>query len=218
MRAGSEKLVPKSTLRLRTAIVLWLGIGAAGILWLGRYASMAGPETNCSKHWPSELAFDRSEGLPALVVFVHPHCACTASTLGEVERLVAEIPEKMQTFFVFGYPKSMEADWVESPLWNRAGSIPSSKRILDPGGSIASIFGVLISGHCLLYSPAGELVFDGGLTPSRAHEGEAFGRVAVRQLLRGEEPIKQNTPVFGCELVRETPEAASDTSTQEAHS
>lgn len=216
MFAGSQEIKSRSNFRLQIAIALWLAIGAAGMSWLHNYASTAGPATTCAKQWPDDLRLPRTEGVATLVVFIHPHCSCTTSTLQELERLLADVTDSVQTVFVFGIPQSTETNWVESTLWNRTGKITSSRRVLDPGGSLASRFGALNSGHCLLFSPAGDLVFEGGVTSSRAHEGEAYGRVAIRQLLNGNDPITRHTPVFGCELIRKVRGAASSSTRQEA--
>ncbi len=65
----------------------------------------------------------------------------------------------------------------------------------------AGRFGVKGSGHVLLYQPSGRLVFSGGITPSRGHEGDNPGRAAVISLvLQGRSPVNR-TPVYGCPLL-----------------
>jgi hypothetical protein len=73
--------------------------------------------------------------------------------------------------------------------------------IRDQGGVEARRFDVEGSGHVLLYAPSGKLLFSGGITPSRGHEGDNAGRSAIVSLiLRGHAPV-DHTPVFGCSLL-----------------
>ena len=73
--------------------------------------------------------------------------------------------------------------------------------VLDPDGREARRFGVKGSGHVLLYEPSGDLVFSGGITPSRGHEGDNPGRSAVIDLINGGRAAVHRTPVFGCPLL-----------------
>ncbi|HKX46007.1 MAG TPA: hypothetical protein VJP77_04845, partial [Planctomycetota bacterium] len=50
------------------------------------------------------------------------------------------------------------------------------------------------------YEPAGALVFSGGLTSARAHEGDNRGRDAVRHFVLQGAVVERGTPVYGCAL------------------
>jgi hypothetical protein len=71
---------------------------------------------------------------------------------------------------------------------------------VDPGGAIARRLGAHTSGQVLVYGRAGELVFQGGLTAARGHEGANRGRDAIRRLVETGAPTEPETAVFGCPL------------------
>ena len=90
-------------------------------------------------------------------------------------------------------------DWTRTPLWSDAAVLPNTTAMADPGGALAKQFGVKTSGHVLLYSADGKLLFSGGITPSRGDEGANPGRNAVVALLKGQ-VAQSESPVFGCPL------------------
>ena len=77
----------------------------------------------------------------------------------------------------------------------------SATVVVDPDGNLAARMNATTSGLCILYSADGELLFHGGITTGRGHEGESLGRVAIRDILRGRGSCRQRLPAFGCELV-----------------
>jgi hypothetical protein len=72
---------------------------------------------------------------------------------------------------------------------------------VDNGGEEAKRFGALTSGHFLLYRPSGELVFKGGITPSRGHRGDNAGLTAAVDWVTGGKSTTSETKPFGCALV-----------------
>lgn len=74
----------------------------------------------------------------------------------------------------------------------------------DVGGAQARVFGAFISGQTLLYSATGSLLFNGGITDARGHEGDNPGRTALTSILSGGKPAAIQTPVFGCYLYAES--------------
>jgi hypothetical protein len=71
----------------------------------------------------------------------------------------------------------------------------------DPEGAAALRFGASTSGQTLLYNDSGRLVFNGGITAARGHEGPNDGQDAVIALLQNRPPLHTATPVFGCSLL-----------------
>jgi hypothetical protein len=72
-------------------------------------------------------------------------------------------------------------------------------RIIDDvGGREAARYGIVTSGHVLLFDPSGARLFSGGITGSRAHEGDNDGAEAVVRLVMGSGPAVPAHPVFGC--------------------
>ncbi len=85
-------------------------------------------------------------------------------------------------------------------MTRRAACIPGVSVLADPDGVEARRFGALTSGDAFLYDAGGRLVFRGGITPSRGHQGESAGRSAIEAFLKGGRPRTATAPVFGCPI------------------
>ena len=57
-----------------------------------------------------------------------------------------------------------------------------------------------MSGQTMLYDPAGQPVFMGGLTNARGKEGYSAGTDSVILRVSGNPAAPAHTPVFGCSL------------------
>jgi hypothetical protein len=71
----------------------------------------------------------------------------------------------------------------------------------DVNGIESSHFRAFASGHTVLYSRDGRLLFEGGITISRGHEGENLGEDLIASLLNGTATKEAHTPIFGCSLL-----------------
>jgi len=73
---------------------------------------------------------------------------------------------------------------------------------VDENGAEAQRFQSKTSGQTVLYAPSGELLFHGGITIARGHEGDNPGVDVIESLLQHKDaaPVAASTPVFGCEL------------------
>jgi len=175
-------------------IALWAVAVAAGFILLERYANAAGR----GAHAPSRLNTSLSEA--SLKVFIHPECPCSRASLAELARLQSSWGEKLDTVVEVFAPDSMPKSWSQGDLYHQAINIPHVKVELDRNGNMARNFHVFTSGQVLLYSKDGCLVFSGGLTASRGHEGENAGTDAINSYLKtGRVPVS-TTPVFGCAI------------------
>jgi len=98
-------------------------------------------------------------------------------------------------------PAGLPEDWEQTDLWRRAAVIPGVDLTRDDDGAEARRFGAATSGQTVVYDGDGHLLFSGGITAARGHEGDNAGRSAIVSLLasRGAEPT--STPVFGCSLL-----------------
>jgi len=198
LRSFSQGLGEKYSLLLCT--ILWLTAYAAGISVLYRYQSTPGPETEAPGIWPERSQISRVEALPTLLLFAHPQCPCTRATLGELAILMAHCLGKVTAYVIFIQPKEKGGDWVHTQLWRNAQSIPGVLVRADAGRKETLRFHILTSGHALLYDKHGKLLFSGGITAGRGHEGDNQGLWDLRQLLDHEIPPGQKTPAFGCPL------------------
>jgi hypothetical protein len=189
----------------RRAVVL------TGVLWatciLIGSAIMVNEEFTAAQSAPISSAFPKNSpltlaaGKPTLVLFLHPHCPCSRATLRELEKVVTRTQDMAAVEIVFTIPAGTPPGWEKGDLWNRAHAIPGASVVRDQNGIAARRFGVIGSGHTLLYAPSGRLLFSGGITASRGEEGDNPGESAVVNfVLHGHSEIT-HTPVFGCELL-----------------
>lgn len=145
-------------------------------------------------------------GRSTLLLFVHPQCACSRATIGELAHIVACCSREVDATVLFYAPKRMPREWVRSDLRESAAAIPGVRVLDDPDGNTAKQFGVHTSGQTLLYDAGRRLLFDGGITASRGHSGDNAGRDTIAALLRGQTAQarrRPTTPVFGCALLDE---------------
>lgn len=187
--------------------VVWLLVVLAGSLIMARYSQTAGSSGAAPVQWPGASLVSRAPGLSTLVLFVHPRCACSRATLGELERLMAHCQGLLSARVLFIQPEGVVEDWAKTDLWHTAAAIPGVQVSIDHEGLEALRFHAATSGQALLYDSKGGLMFQGGITLARGHEGDNPGRDSIESLLKQHPPLSASTPVFGCALSeRETPE------------
>ena len=100
----------------------------------------------------------------------------------------------------FWCPDEESESWARTDLWDSAASIPGVTVAVDRGGVVAERFGAETSGHALLYDRRGLLIFSGGITAQRGHEGDSAGRSSIVSWVRRSERLVDRSEVFGCEL------------------
>jgi hypothetical protein len=115
---------------------------------------------------------------------------------------------------VFIRPAASNDDWNKTNLWRAAQSIPGATLFDDLAGAAAASFHARASGETLFYDSAGQLAYQGGLTPARGHRGESAGCSALESAIAGLPTAQRQFPVFGCSLRdRCAPPASSQTKT-----
>jgi hypothetical protein len=185
------------------AAAIWLIAAGTAMLLMMRYSFSPGNPGHPPLRWPGG-SLARSTDRPTLLLFVHPHCPCSRATLSELEVLLAQGNDLFETFILFAKPAGAPEDWFATDLWRTARLIRGATTVEDQAATEAHRFNVETSGTSLLYSPSGELLFQGGLTRARGHSGDNAGRDAVLALARGTVRKGTHTPVFGCPLFNET--------------
>jgi hypothetical protein len=136
----------------------------------------------------------------SLLMFVHPKCPCSRASLNELARILSRNPNAQATI-VFFRPLYASQDWTETDLWYKAKSLPNTLVKTDTTGLLARKFGAKTSGDTILYDEKGKLLFHGGITSARGHEGDNQGESMVNALLEKRSLLdKSSTPVFGCGL------------------
>jgi hypothetical protein len=104
----------------------------------------------------------------------------------------------------FYQPKTQNMEWVKSDLWDRASQLPSTQSFADLDGTLAREFKATTSGEVFVYSPNGLMLFHGGLTPSRGHEGDSVGTRSLEEIAHTGHSEVREAAVFGCTLFQNT--------------
>ncbi|MBC7171388.1 MAG: RedB protein, partial [Polyangiaceae bacterium] len=179
-------------------VALWVGASAFGLTQLWRYAGTPGALEAPPARFPAESALAHEPG-PTLLVFAHPHCACTRATLSELATLLAR-SEAAPTAYVVVADAPGLGDVGRSDAVRLARSIPGVQVVLDTGGREAALFRARTSGEVIVYDAEDRLAFHGGITASRGHVGDNEGRRrALAAVERGHAAAPMN-PVFGCAI------------------
>jgi len=203
MHISSNQAQGLRVLRPRQSYVvtaLWALACAFGLFLLARYASAAGPPADAPSVLPAETNLPLAADRWNLLVFAHPRCPCSRASLSELARLTTRAGDDLRATVVFYQPSDKNASWAHADLWLKAMREPNMQAWHDRDGMETSSFGAFTSGQALLYNPKGALVFKGGLTPSRGHEGLNSGVQAIYRHLEGK-TARAASPVYGCPIL-----------------
>jgi hypothetical protein len=181
-----------------TVWLLLVGCGFAAVMF---ERTTPGTQGAPPSMWPDDSGFDRNEERPTLLLFAHPRCPCTRATLNELAHILVQAPTCMPARVVFYRPDSSDPAWTDTDIVRQARRLTGATVEWDDDGRLARRFDVRTSGHVLLFDPHGQLVFSGGITAMRGHEGINAGRTTIVNYARGEPPATPCTPVFGCSLL-----------------
>lgn len=182
------------------ATAVWLIATAAGLSVLWAWDNGPGEGATAPRTWPTGTALVRATEKPTLILLAHPQCTCTRASLAELAEALARATVRPKTYVLFLKPEGFSDEWAQSDLWRTAAALPDVSVIRDDSGSEARRFGVATSGQTLLYDEGGDLLFAGGITGARAHQGDNDGRRSIVALLNRQSPARRATHVFGCPL------------------
>ena len=193
-------------------ICLFAGWGiavAAGTLFLGAYAATPGAAGEALSHWPGDSKVPLDRQRPTLLMFLHPLCPCSSASVDELTEIIGRCPDRVQAHAVI-----LRTPVVDSACGPRIDRQLQDVQGLtlwhDDGGALSRRFGVLTSGHVLLYDPSGRLLYSGGITRAHGHRGANFGSRAVLAALRGESAEQTGAPAFGCPLFEVQPAGVAE--------
>ena len=190
--------------RLTLLCAAWSAGVLTGMCALWTYGAAPGTDAAAQSHWPAQSQIHR-DGRPTLVLFAHPLCPCTRASLAELARLCATCGDRVDTHVVLIAPNESDnsrhdAQWQQSAIQTLAADIDGVTLHRDAGRHETRLFGAETSGACLLYAADGRLLFAGGITASRGHEGDNFGRQAIQAWLTRTQPASSTSAVYGCPL------------------
>jgi hypothetical protein len=172
-----------------------------GIRALLVFDNTAGEVKAVPVEWPSSSVVKRPANRPELLVFVHPYCSCTFASVAELAQLAArQKPGVASPVIDFLFYRPRNSKWAPNSLWAKAQQLQGAHAQWDDDGREARRFGARTSGYALLYSSKGELLFNGGVTGSRGHEGENYGIAQLAASLDSGRRAHKASLVFGCAL------------------
>jgi len=167
---------------------------------MARYALTPGAAMAAPSQWPADLPFSPAPHGFTFVLTLHPQCPCSRATVNNLAGLIASHPAKAACYVLMVRPAGEPDQWEHTSLWDSAAAIPGTTVLTDVAGKWSARLGALTSGETFVFDPAGRLLFSGGITESRGHEGYSTGLAALQAILDGGQPQQQHTPVFGCAL------------------
>lgn len=182
---------------------LWLLMIGSGIGLLWSYNSTPGVAAAALERWPADSPLRHATDRATFVMLAHPHCPCTRASLGELARLMAQAQGRVKAYVLFVKPSDFPDGWEKTDLLTSASAIPGVTVVRDDEGVEAGRFRATTSGQTMLYDAGGKLLFSGGITGARGHEGDNAGRAAIVSLLTTDAEGQTGTPVFGCPLFAE---------------
>jgi len=181
-------------------LALW---GAVVVSWFGYltwYSNAPGAVSAAPIDWPHNSTIELAEDRPSLLMFIHPRCPCTSASLDELAEIIARCRDLATYYCIFVLPPEVPPDWEQGRLWRKASGLSRVQCIVDSHGREAKRFGAKTSGAVQVYSDAGKLVFNGGVTGARNHDGDNVGATAVTRWIRARHAEVTETFVFGCPL------------------
>jgi hypothetical protein len=205
-RAGRPSMVNRLvTSWQRCAIlagtVLWGLSVVGGLLALQLHGASPGQSGSAVEHWPGARGIPLTVGRPTLVVVVHPLCPCTRASVAELRRLLTRCQGQVEVYILIFVPERAGQVWRAADGLRGLGTMPGVHLMDDPAGAEAARFGAQTSGLVALYAEDGRLLFRGGITAARGHEGESDGQRALLGLIQGNSmSCPRETPVFGCPI------------------
>jgi hypothetical protein len=188
------------TSRWTIAFVVWSAVVGVGGTLLWKYAATAGAAATPPERWPAQSTIVREAGRATLVMLAHPRCPCTRASVAELAVLMNRIGAQARAHVLFVRPRGVDVGWDKTALWQSAAAIPGVTVHADVAGSEAALFHAVTSGQVIVYDPSGRLVFRGGITGSRGHEGDNVGLMRALALISGGRADRNESKVFGCAL------------------
>lgn len=151
-------------------------------------------------HFPESETGIQQGPNPVLLVFLHPHCPCSRSTLAQIQSVLETHSGKMDCRIYVVVPPQASEGWESGTIVNQLKAFEKATIEIDRNGTVASQFSAKTSGQVLLYRSDGVLGFSGGITAPQSQAGQSPGLLALVARLQNEELPHLQSPVFGCPL------------------
>lgn len=198
----SDPTLTATPMALWRLSLLWGLVVLAAFVAIAVYAKTPGREELPPPRWGQFLP-KLLDGHWRLVMAIHPQCPCSRASLVNLQRVLERHAATVTVDLYVYRPTDTELAWSDTPLVRLASQMPTLSLHDDIESRKARAFGIRTSGGVVLYSPEGEVVFYGGVTPSRGHEGACAGLSAIEDAIDGKPTTIDRFPVFGCPLLND---------------
>ena len=179
----------------------WVAAVTAGMHKLARYVGTPGRAGQPPASSSAEDRISVPRGQAILFLAVHPRCPCSRASVAQLARILARCKGRLTAkALVFTPDKSDRGEW-RTGLVDQLEAIPGVIVVEDRGGIIGRRLGAFTSGHAVLYSRAGHLLFSGGITAGRGHAADNASSDIVIALATGASQRPGRAPVFGCPIL-----------------
>jgi hypothetical protein len=121
---------------------------------------------------PGPARFPHNRDRHTLIMAVHPGCPCTRISVSEPASILTRCEGRVEVYVLIFTPERGDEAWRPIEGLRRLGTIAGVHLIEDRGGAEAARFGARTSGHVASHAPDGPLVFRGGITSVRDHDGD----------------------------------------------
>ncbi len=191
-------------------VALWAAAAVYGWHAMLGFSTTPGGQAAAPRVLPAQLgALSQGKPMPnEIFVALHPQCSCSVATLRELVRIVGQSGAASSTgvSLLLYRPQVLPAHWQSSSLPGVAASL-HPRLIPDIDGRLAAALHASTSGEVVLYSGAGRLLAQGGITPGRGHQGASDGGARLLRALQTRTPQTTLSQVFGCPILthREAP-------------
>jgi hypothetical protein len=175
-------------------------IGGTAVLWQQneRFRFTQGTSSVAPDTWPRLSKLARPADLPCLLVFVHEECPCTRATFVELQKVLTRCRKKLAIKIVF-VRYNLKSHFIASQLEQLASTIPEAKiEFVDPAEARA--FGATTSGFVALFDRSGSLLYHGGITSGRGHEGDNVAEDTLVSSINCGIGTRRELPTYGCSL------------------
>jgi hypothetical protein len=186
---------------LYAGLATWLAmiVGTLALVW--RYKLTPGELAEAPARWPTTSALVFEPGVANVVMFAHPQCPCTRASMTELARLADELHGRARVHVVLLRPADAEAGFEDGAIRDRAVALGADV-VVDVDGSEAARFGAVVSGSTVVYASDGALVFRGGITIARGHEGRGPAHDQIVSAITVHDGVA-SAPTYGCSLFAE---------------
>lgn len=140
-------------------------------------------------------------GKPVALVFLSSFCPCSDSHRPELAKLQKDFPNAL----IIGVNANADEDLVDAKKYFEKSELPFPV-IRDPGSKLANEYKALRTPHAFLFSPQGDLIFQGGVSSTSHFEDSAqkYLREALEDVTAGVPVRTAKARPLGCLIERET--------------